>query len=275
MSELNITIPERGAVTPVESAPVAVKTDKTADAPPPEARTADGTPADAPPAPDKASAENEPTPGELARKERNRQRWQAMKSERSQALSEVARLRAENERLRKPVDYSQIQDPDEALAARTAAKVRESMAGDTDAAIARNQDTAERALIEAWQTIVEDGRARAPDWDQVVTDATPIHQRMAPFLIESDKGGDIAYWLGKNPQAASDLFQKFEKNPAVALIELGRIEARLGAPSSKPVSTAPRPAPVLAGGSSPPSFDQNHASVSDMASQLRKAGIIR
>jgi hypothetical protein len=277
---LNITIPERGAVSP---APVPATEKPEAQASEaktvsPDAEQADGPKSEQPPAAEQIGKpdEKEPTPGELARRERNRQRWQAMKQERHTALAEVARLKAENDRLRSnPIDYSKIEDPEEALALRTAQKVKESFAGDYEHQAKQHQDRANDAMMQAWDAIKEEMRAKAPDFDSVVTDQTPIHPRMAPYIVDSDKGGDLAYWLGKNPAAAQDLFRKFESSPAIALIELGRIEAQLSAPASKPVSAAPRPAPVLSGGSNPPAFDAATASVSDMAGQLRKAGIIR
>lgn len=274
MSEVNITIPERGSESPAPAPAAATPDTEAAKSVTPEALKADGKSAEQDPAP-KAPDDKEPTPGEMARKERNRQRWQQMKTERTTAMAEVNRLRAEVARLKQPADFSNITDPDEALALRTAAKVRESMAGDQESQLGQQQHRADQALYQAWDAMKDEMRSKAPDFDQVVTAQTPIHQRMAPFLIESEKGGEVAYWLGKNTDAAQALFREFETNPAAALIQFGRIEAQLSAPSAKPISNAPRPAPVLAGGSSPPAFDPATASVSDIAGQLRKAGIIR
>lgn len=218
----------------------------------------------------------EPTPAELARKERNRQRWAQMKQERTEALQRAAWAEAELARIRNSrPDFSEIQDPDEALALRTAQKVREMSAGEHEARVAQERARADGALFEAWNATKEEMRARVPDFDQVVTDQTPIHRLAAPFIVESERGGEIAYWLGKNPDAARDLYQKFETAPAQALVELGRIEARVSAPASKAVTKAPKPAPTLAGMASPPGFDVSSASVSDMAAELKKAGIIR
>lgn len=252
-------------------APVAVKTDTpTQDASTPEAPKADGSEQ-----PELHEEKKEPTPGEIARKERNRQRWQAMKEERQAALSEAARLRAELDRLRSPPDYSKIEDPDEALALRTAQKMREMSAGDYDQQVKVQQRRANDAVVEAWSAIQEDARERMPDFDQVVNDSTPIHQHAAPFIVESEKAAEIAYFLGKNPDVARDLYVDFERNPARALIKLGQIEAKVSAPAPKPVSAAPKPAPVLSGSAAPPAFDPGSSSVSDMQAMLRKAGILR
>lgn len=220
----------------------------------------------------KPSEPEEPTEGQKRRKERNQERWRAMKM----AAGEVERLRAELA-VYKPrqVDYSQITDPDELLAEKTAAKLTEQQRAVHEQKIEAATKAQERAIYDAWDGIKADMRERVPDFDQVVNDSTPIHQRAAPFIVESEKGGEIAYYLGKHPDVARDLFQKFESAPAQALMELGRIEARLSAPPPKAATKAPPPAPVLSGGANPLAFDQKTAGVADFQAQLRKAGIIR
>ena len=268
MSEM---IPASEAVKSESPATVAVETATSAtqeNTTPETVKAADGS--------DTGTEEKkEPTPGELARKERNRQRWQQMKQERETALSEAARLRAELQKIRETkVDPTQFDDPDEALAARTAQKVRESFAGDYEQQAQRHQERAEHAVVGAWEAIVEDARDRMPDFDSVVTAETPIHRRAAPYIVESEKAAEIAYHLGKNPEVAKRLFKEFDTNPARALIELGRIEASVSRPEPKTHSTAPKPAPILSGSSSPPAFDPKTAGVSEMQSLLRKAGVI-
>lgn len=263
------TIPLPAEVTAAElPAPVAAETDKSAtqDDTTPKADEAAGEPKD--------TTEKELTPGELKRKERNRERWQNMKADREQALQRAIRAEQQLARLTKPQDFAAIEDPDERIAAMSAHKVQESFAEDhrVEAQDARKQ--AEVALSEAWTAISADMRERTPDFDAVVTRETPIHARSVPFIVESDKAGEIAYYLGKHPDEARDLFDKFENHPAKALVHLGRIEASIGKPA-KAVSQAPRPAPVLSGASSPPSFDAKTAGVSDMQAMLRKAGILR
>lgn len=221
--------------------------------------------------------EKEPSPAEAARKQRNQERWQRMKQETNDArrreqfyLSEIERLKGQSP------DYSKITDPDEVLAHKTADVIRRGQIEDHTQRAQAEAETRGRAVQEAWGAIAEDMRAKVPDFDQVVmAPSTSVHQRAVPFIVESEKGGEIAYWLGKNPDAARELYAKFETAPAQAFIELGRIEARLSAPQAKQVSTAPKPAPALNGGANPLQFDVHKASVADVAAQLRKAGIIR
>lgn len=277
MSIYNTTVPSPDAVkSEPDPAPAADKPETSAAETTPDAQKADGESAEQTAAKGEPSPEKEPTPGEIARKERNRQRWREMKHERETALARAVAAEAELHRIKNArVDYSSIDDPEEALALRTAQKLRESFAGEHEATAQQARQQAETALFEAWDTIKSDMRERVPDFDSVVTKDTPIHARAAPFIVESDRGGEIAYYLGKNPDVAQSLYRDFDTNPARALIALGRIEAQLSKPEQKAASRAPKPVPTLSGSASPPGFDPGTASVDDIASHLKKAGVIR
>lgn len=219
---------------------------------------------------DKDKDEKELTPAQLARKERNKQRWIQMKQRVAWAEAELAR-----ERNRKQPDLAQIDDPDEALATKTAIKVREMASVEKAEAVAILREHERAEMFETWNSIKAEMRERAPDFDQVVNDGTPIHERAAPIIVNSDKAGELAYYLGKNPDVAQDLYYKFDTNPALASYELGKIEARLSSSPPKTVTKAPKPVQTLGGNSNPPSFDQNTGSVEDFAAALKKAGVIR
>ena len=219
---------------------------------------------------EKPEAKEELTQGELKRRERNKERWQQMKETARRAESAEAELY----RLKytKQPDFSQIEDPSDELAERTAWKVKQSNAEEQ---VVRARQDRVSSLAQSWNETTESMREKIPDFDAVVTERTPIHARAAQHIIESEKGGDIAYYLGKNPDAARSLYDKFESSPAQAFIELGRIEARLSAPKAKTVSTAPKPASTLNGGSNPMAFDPDKSSITDMQAYLRKSGVIR
>lgn len=215
------------------------------------------------------------------RQERNRARWQEYKEAKAVLPARLASLEQEVARLKgtAPPDFNSIIDPNEEIAERAAWKVQQREAENKSAQLEHERQSAAETqavkLKAAWDEAQEEARERIPDFDQVVTDKTPLHQRAAAFIVESEKGADIMYWLGKNPKDAEALYDKFQTAPAYALIELGRIEARLSAPPPKTVSTAPKPAPTLRGGSNPLAFDAKSASVGDMQAQLRKSGVIR
>ena len=216
------------------------------------------------------------------RAERNRARWQEYKAAKETLPLRLQALEGEVKRLRtgqQPPDFSQITDPNEELAERTAWKVRQSQASDAEARLDAERRAAvaetQTRLAAAWEETVSEARQSMPDFDQVFTKDTPVHERAAPFIVESDLSAEIAYYLGKNRAEAAELFNTFETNPALGLMKLGRIEAHLSRPAPNKVSTAPKPAPVLSGGQNPLGFDPERASVGDMAERLKKAGIIR
>ena len=215
------------------------------------------------------------------KKERDRARYQEFKAARNEFPVKLALLEREVAALKgtPPPDFSQITDPTEEIAQRAAHAVRQQTVQDRQQQIETEKSAVafdqQQKMFAAWDEARQEARERIPDFDAVVTDALPIHQRAAPHIVESDKAAEIAYYLGKNPQEAQALYQQFETSPARALIELGKIEARVSVPKAKTISTAPKPAPILGGGVNPLSFDPGKSSVSDMEAHLRKAGIIR
>ncbi len=216
----------------------------------------------------------EPTADEK-RRERNKERWQAMKQDRDNSLRREQFYLGEIERLKKgQPDLSTLTDPDEVIAAKTANILRKGQTEDNEARVTAERAAREVQDTQIWATIRDEMVARAPDFDKLVQ-SVPISKQVAEFILDSEKGGDVALYLGQNPDKAQELDRLAKTAPRLAERELGRIEARLSAPAPKLVSTAPKPAPVLNGGVSPLGFDPHKSSVSDMAAELKKAGIIR
>jgi len=219
--------------------------------------------------------EDKPSEAELKRRERNKERWRNMKAEMEQnrIRAELAEREVQRLRAMAPKDYSEL-DPDDALAERTAAKIREGQASDIERQAEASRIQAQRAMAEAWKAQVEDIRTEHPDFDEAFA-KTPIHTRAAPFIAQSEKGGELAYYLAKNPQEANALYDQFDANPALALIELGRLEARVGKPPAKTTSKAPQPASTLSGGRTPPATEPGRGDVGAVQAMLRKAGVLR
>jgi hypothetical protein len=223
-------------------------------------------------------SEKEQADAKEKRKAYSQERWRAKNKEIADSRRREQFLLGEVERLtrqQQQTDYSKITDPDEVLAAKTANHFRQTQVDEHKSRLQHEAQQRQTAVRDAWTAMADDMRTKAPDFDQVFNQNIPVHQHAVPFIVESEKGGEIAYWLGKNPDVARDLYSKFETAPAQALIELGRIEARLSAPPPKQISTAPKPAPVLSGGVNPVVFDAHTASVADVAAHLKKAGVIR
>ena len=263
---MNIETTEQEQVTPeVEAVEVETK-DKTS-AEPSEAKAEDA--ADPEAKAEDQEKEDEPSPGKKKRQERNRARWRDMKAKLAMAEREIERLQS----IETP-DFTKIEDYDEALAERTAHKVRQQSIKDTEERLQSTRQETVEAMRSAWEESVADARERYPDFDQKFNENVPVHRAAVPLLVDSDQGADIAYWLASNTKAAAELYDLFESSPAQALMKLGEIRGNLSRPAPKKASTAPKPAKTISGGQNPLSFDQGKASVDEMAAFLKKSGII-
>lgn len=84
------------------------------------------------------------------------------------------------------------------------------------------------------------------DYNDVVTDSTPVSEAMADAIMDSDEAGALLYYFGQNPDVALKLYHL---SPAKAGREIQKIEDRLVAErkkaAEKPVSQAPPPAPKI------------------------------
>lgn len=91
-------------------------------------------------------------------------------------------------------------------------------------------------------------KATVSDYDDVVTDSTPVSEGMADALLDSDEAGALMYYFGQNRDIAEKLYHL---SPAKAGREIQKIEDRLIAErkkaAEKPVSKAPPPAPKVEG----------------------------
>jgi hypothetical protein len=102
---------------------------------------------------------------------------------------------------------------------------------------------------------------RIDDFEEVVFNPKlPITQPMFDVIAGSEKGAEIAYWLGKHPDDAA----RISRLPLPdAARELGRIEARIAQPQPRRTATA-APAPVSpVGQSGAPSRDPGRMSYED------------
>lgn len=86
---------------------------------------------------------------------------------------------------------------------------------------------------------IEDGRERYADFDEVVlAPDAPITPLALEIIAASDKGADLAYWLGSHREEAARIAAM---SPFAQARELGLIEGRLSAPQPKTISRAPAP----------------------------------
>jgi hypothetical protein len=116
----------------------------------------------------------------------------------------------------------------------------------------REREAAQRKE-QTFKQRIADFKKAAPDFDDLVirNRSLPITEAMAEVIADSEDGPAVAYYLGKNPEAAAAIAQL---PPNAAARELGKIEARLAfereqarkpAPATPAVSKAPPPPPKI------------------------------
>ena len=100
------------------------------------------------------------------------------------------------------------------------------------------QEQAQEAA-QNWAAQISEAQQKYPDFDQVARNPNlPISPALAEQITGSDVAGDLAYYLGKNPEQAARL----SSLPPVEMARaIGRIEQQVSAPQPKTVSTAPQP----------------------------------
>lgn len=112
----------------------------------------------------------------------------------------------------------------------------------------------------------------AEDFQQVAFNPSlPVSAAMAEAIQSSDKGPQLLYHLGKNPQEAVRIASlgSFQ-----AAMELGKLEAKLSVLQPRTKPGAPTPIEPLSGGTGGAAYDPNTGTAADFKrwreSQLRK-----
>jgi hypothetical protein len=90
--------------------------------------------------------------------------------------------------------------------------------------------------------------ADIPDYELTAYHKAVITPPMAEVIQSAEKGPELAYYLGKNPEVGQQLAQMA---PLDMARELGRIEATKLVPPEKPESKTPPPPPKLKAGNAP------------------------
>ena len=159
----------------------------------------------------------------------------------AQSAAQAAALRGQMHAPGRPADYA---SPEEYTRAVASQAVREVGADMMARQAAQAQEIAAKAAKQAWDEATADFRAKVPDFDAVAHNPDlPITAVMADAIRESPRGGEIAYYLGKNPAEAAQIaaLPPFSQATAIA-----RLEGRIGAGFAS-VSRAPQPVGTLSG----------------------------
>lgn len=134
--------------------------------------------------------------------------------------------------------------------------------------------TESKAVIaKVWSEKVGKARQTYPDFDEIALNTTlPIHEGSVTdlFVLDSDHGAEVLYYLGKNP---AELTRINALNPLRQARELYKIEDKLfsaPAPSAPKITRAPAPPHEVSGkGTVPP--DETEQALEDDDFQAYKA----
>ncbi len=180
-------------------------------------------------------------------------RFSQVYAQKKQAEAEAMMARAEAQQLRrelaemrsKPLDQMPYEDQDDL---RVRAAIKEERLAEKESEAQRREWQAHDARAATFQAKVSEALPRMPDLVEVFS-TIPLSDFAADLIAESEKAAEIAYYLGKNPQIARNIYQQ---PPHLQGAEIARIEARVSAaPTVRKTSKAPAPAPLLGGSSSP------------------------
>ena len=130
-------------------------------------------------------------------------------------------------------------------------------------ALAKAEETRNEAR-RTYQNNVTKAEERYADYHEVTADL-PVTENMAFFILGHEKGPDIAYYLGRNPDEANRIRNL---SPVQQGYEMARLEAKLETPqaAAKAVTNAPEPiTPVRPKGSSAPRTDLSKVSMAEYA----------
>lgn len=97
-------------------------------------------------------------------------------------------------------------------------------------------------------------------WEVAHDDNLPVSPAMAEIIQESDRGPEVLYHLGNNPELAAQIYQM---SPTQAALEIGRLEAKLSLPQPKKTTNAPPPLNTLSGGGETASKDPDTMSTAE------------
>lgn len=183
-------------------------------------------------------------------------------------LQELERLRSQIAQDRQtPIDQLPYEQQE---AARFRQMMREDRLEQTQAEAQRYEAEIAQKRAETFRAQVESAKDRMPDFDQVFTSDLPITQVGADLIAESERGAEIAYYLGKNRSEAARIATL---PPHLQGAEIARIEAKLArAPAARKVSQAPTPPPVISGATSATLKDPADMTMDEYAEWRRKGG---
>lgn len=124
-------------------------------------------------------------------------------------------------------------------------KYEERAKADQERQSRQQQEQTQQERLRSFQQRAQTVRETHPDFDQVVGNpALPISQAMADAAYSSEKGPEILYHLGQNPQEAEQIYRM---SPVEAAMAIGRLEASVSRPARNQTGAPPPIEPVEGG----------------------------
>tara|TARA_R110002074_G_scaffold180415_1_gene344603 strand:+ start:895 stop:1704 length:810 start_codon:yes stop_codon:yes gene_type:complete len=232
-------------------------------------------------------SEGEPQAEEKPKARRNRrthnQRISQLTAKNHQLERELERFQAEKDKPAPPdapkrESFDDYEEFIEARAVHSATQAATAHLETVEKTRAESETSARQAQYEAQRTDAREellyrGAAQYEDFDAVANkEDLKISQVMADVILSRDKGHEIWYHLGKNPEAAAQIESL---DPPEQVIQLRLLEAKLA--EGKTASGAPRPTkPVNSRGSSNNQLSDNMSTKDWMqkrSEQIRKRSI--
>lgn len=194
--------------------------------------------------------------------ERERDYWRQQAETRPQAASQQY---AQSEG---PPSIDQYQDVGEWSRAMTDYAVRQAEARVEDRFRGNEQQRTQQQLIEQFEARSSTYAAANPGFEDRLAELGRSVQFAFPVVEAiglSEHGPAITDYLAQHLDEADRIARL---PPHIAALHLGRIEAKVSAPKSKPVTKAPDPAPTLGGGAAA-SRDPERLGIDDWMAQRR------
>lgn len=177
--------------------------------------------------------------------ERDRDYWRELALKNQQPQQQPQQLPEES-----PPKEEDFEDYNDYLKAEARYVVKEELKAEREA-IRQESESTERqkegARIQAdFMSRADAARGRYGDFDAVAFNpAIPISEGMMEVILRSDRGPDMAYYLGKNPDVAQKISAM---TPYMAASEMGKLETSLSA--QKKETKAPDPVEPIGSGTS-------------------------
>ena len=196
-------------------------------------------------------AEEQPVEEQQPRKKsRVSERIRQLNEQRRVAEERAARAEARLKELQAPQDDEfdefDINSVVERSSRNTAALMQEQAAAEAkeEATRIENQTNVER--LKGFQEAEQQFMEKVPDYEQVTGQLNAIAQNeaVAGIILDSEKGPEVAYYLGRHPNEAREVATM---SPIEAAKYIGGIEARLTPPAPKRATNAPKPLPKVTG----------------------------